>query len=259
VKYHNVFSCDLFLKKIPFYFWGLFLKKLFFGNFFLKKVQMCWNAEVSIQSFGIGLLGIFLAAMTGTSVPTIIFYTTIVFMQLIEYIVWTYGSDPEINFYASLGGAGLLMLQPIASILAAGSMKLPLLIAYLILGAITHVMDQDGRSLRERYQMVETQVSPHPSTDVSSINNERGVWGSSRPHLHWKWLDPIPWKSLFVYFIFLIGPLLITKQYDLTVLVFLTLGFSIYSFGKGWGSMWCWIVNGMVVLGGLKSAFLARF
>ena len=52
--------------------------------------------------------------MTGTSVPTIIFYTTIVFMQLIEYIVWTYGSDPEINFYASLGGAGLLMLQPIA-------------------------------------------------------------------------------------------------------------------------------------------------
>lgn len=198
---------------------------------------MCWNAEVSIQSFGIGLLGIFLAAMTGTSVPTIIFYTTIVFMQLIEYIVWTYGADPEINFYASLGGAGLLMLQPIASILAAGSMKLPLLIAYVILGVITHFMDQDGRSLRERYRM-ETE---------SSIDT---------PHLIWKWLDPIPWKSLLVYFIFLIGPLLITKQFDLIVLVFLTLGFSIYSFGKGWGSMWCWIVNGMVVMGALKSAFM---
>lgn len=75
---------------------------------------MCWNAEVSIQSFAIGLLGIFLAAMTGTSALTIFFYATIVFMQLVEYIVWTYGSDPEINFYASLGGAGLLMLQPIA-------------------------------------------------------------------------------------------------------------------------------------------------
>ena len=205
--------------------------------------------------------------------PTIIFYTTIVFMQLIEYIVWTYGSDPEINFYASLGGAGLLMLQPIASILTVGSQstRLMMLISYVILGMITHVMDQDGRSLRERYRMVETQVSPHPSTDVSSINNERGVeapfgrdaakplGGSSRPHLHWKWLDPIPWKSLLVYFIFLIGPLLITKQFDLTVLVFLTLGFSIYSFGKGWGSMWCWIVNGMVVMGGLKGAFLAKF
>ncbi len=196
---------------------------------------MCWNAEVSIQSFGIGLLGIFLAAMTGTSVPTIIFYTTIVFMQLIEYIVWTYGSDSEINFYASLGGAGLLMLQPIASILAAGSMNLPLLIAYVVLGVITHFMDQDERSLRERYRM-ETE---------SSIDT---------PHLIWKWLLPVPWFSLAVYFIFLIGPLLITKQYDLTALVFLTLGFSIYSFGKGWGSMWCWIVNGMVVLGGLKSA-----
>jgi hypothetical protein len=201
---------------------------------------MCWNAEVSIQSFGIGLLGIFLAAMTGTSVPTIIFYTTIVFMQLIEYIVWTYGSDPEINFYASLGGAGLLMLQPIASILTVAHvpMRSMLLIAYVILGVITHVMDQDGRSLRERYR-----IEAGPSGDA--------------PHLIWKWLLPIPWKSLLVYFIFLIGPLLITKQFDLTVLVFLTLGFSIYSFGKGWGSMWCWIVNGMVVMGALKSAFLS--
>ena len=198
---------------------------------------MCWNAEVSIQSFGIGLLAIFLLTMTGTSVPTIIFYTTIVFMQLIEYIVWTYGSDPEINFYASLGGAGLLMLQPIASIMAAGSMKLPLLIAYAILGLIAHVMDQDGRSLRERYR-----IEAGPSGDA--------------PHLIWKWLLPVPWFSLAVYFIFLIGPLLITKQYDLTALVFLTLGFSIYSFGKGWGSMWCWIVNGMAVISGLKGAFL---
>jgi hypothetical protein len=196
---------------------------------------MCWNAEVSIQSFAIGLLAIFFLIMTGTSAPTIFFYATIVFMQLVEYIVWTYGSDPEINFYASLGGAGLLMLQPIASILAAGSVKTTLLIAYLILGVITHIIDQDGRSLRERYR-----IEAGPSGDT--------------PHLHWKWLDPIPWKSLLVYFIFLIGPLLITKQFDLTALVFLTLGFSIYSFGKGWGSMWCWIVNGMVVIGALKSA-----
>ena len=213
---------------------------------------MCWNAEVSIQSFVIGLLGIFLAAMTGTSVPTIFFYATIVFMQLVEYIVWTYGSDPEINFYASLGGAGLLMLQPIASIMAMsiGAYRVPMLISYVVLGVITHFIDQDGRSLRERYK-----IEAGPSGDVSSTDQDHiggGVWGRLR--LHWKWLDPIPWSSLAVYFFFLIGPLLITKQFDLTALVFLTLGFSIYSFGKGWGSMWCWIVNGMVVLGALKSA-----
>ena len=198
----------------------------------------------------------------GTSMPTIIFYTTIVFMQLIEYIVWTYGSDPEINFYASLGGAGLLMLQPIASVLTIGSQstRLIMLIAYVVLGVITHFMDQDGRSLRERYR-----IEAGPSGDISSADDERGVEApfgrdaakplGGRLRLHWKWLDPIPWKSLLVYFIFLIGPLLITKQFDLTVLIFLTLGFSIYSFGKGWGSMWCWIVNGMVVMGGLKGAF----
>jgi len=203
---------------------------------------MCWNAEVSIQSFAIGLLAIFFLIMTGTSAPTIFFYTTIVFMQLIEYIIWTYGSNQEINFYASLGGAGLLMLQPIASIMAMsiGSYKVPMLISYVVLGLITHIIDQDGRSLRERYK-----IEAGPSGDVSS---------SDTPHLIWRWLDPIPWSSLAIYFIFLIGPLLITKQFDLTALVFLTLGFSIYSFGKGWGSMWCWIVNGMVVIGALKSA-----
>jgi FtsH-binding integral membrane protein len=210
---------------------------------------MCWNAEVSIQSFAIGLLAIFFLIMTGTSAPTIFFYTTIVFMQLIEYIVWTYGSDPEINFYASLGGAGLLMLQPIASVLTigSGSTRLMMLISYVVLGVITHFIDQDGRSLRERYRM---ETGPDtPSDDNAGVHEVKG-----RLRLHWKWLDPIPWSSLAIYFIFLIGPLLIMKQFDLTALVFLTLGFSIYSFGKGWGSMWCWIVNGMVVIGALKSA-----
>lgn len=190
---------------------------------------MCWNAEVSIQSFGIGIVGIFVAAMTGTSFSMILFYATIVFMQLVEYIVWTYGTDPEINFYASLSGAGLLLLQPIASILAIAPAiyKTPLLIFYFILGLIGQFIDH--RSLRDQYRI------------------EKGE------HLIWKWLDPIPWFSLVIYFIFLIGPLFLSKQYEFIGLVMITLGLSIYSYGKGWGSMWCWIVNWMVVIICLKN------
>ena len=190
---------------------------------------MCWNAEVSIQSFGIGIVGIILASMSGTSFSMILFYTTIVFMQLVEYIIWVYGTDPEINFYASLGGAGLLMLQPIASILAIAPAihKTPLLISYLILGLIGQIIDH--RSFRDRYRI------------------ERGE------HLIWKWLDPIPWFSLVIYFIFLISPLFLSKQYEFIGLVMITLGLSIYSYGKGWGSMWCWIVNIMAFIICLKN------
>ena len=196
---------------------------------------MCWNAEVSIQSFGIGMVGILVAVMTGTSFPMILFYTTIVFMQFVEYIVWTYGADPNTNFYASLGGAGLLALQPIASILAIAPAiyKTPLLISYLILGLISQIIDHrsDHRSFHDRYRI------------------ERGE------HLIWKWLDPVPRFSLLIYFIFLIGPLLLSKQYEFVALVMVTLVFSVYAYGKGntWGSMWCWIVNWMVVFICLKN------
>ena len=207
---------------------------------------MCWNAEVSFQSFGIGLIGIIVASNTGFSPSMLLIFATIVFMQLIEGIVWTYGSNPDINFYASVSAAALLMIQPIASILAIWGHERPhtplLLIAYVVLGLISQLIDHktDPRSLREQYNMREEYVG-------------RGVWG--RPHLHWKWLDPIPWASLTVYFIFLIGPLILTKQYDFVALVLLTLAVSVYSFGKGWGSMWCWIVNLMVIVICAKKLF----
>lgn len=198
---------------------------------------MCWNAEVSFQSFAIGLIGIIVASNTGFSPSMLIFFATIVFMQLIEGIVWTYGSNPDINFYASVSAAALLMIQPIASIMAIAptSYISPMIISYIVMGLITHLIEHktDPRSLREQYNMREEYVG-------------RGVWG--RVRLHWKWLDPIPWRSIAVYFIFLIGPLFLTKQYDFIALVLLTLAFSVYSFGKGWGSMWCWIVNLMVIV-----------
>ena len=207
---------------------------------------MCWSAKVSFESFGLGIIGIIIAFITGSSPSMLLFFTSIVFMQLIEGIVWSYGRDPDINFYASLSAAGLLMLQPIASILAMWGRSCPhtplpmLLIAYLILGLITHVIDQDERSLRERYR-IEVETS------------------TEHPHLIWKWLDPIPWASLSIYFIFLIGPLILSKQYDFVAFVLLTLAVSVYSFGKGWGSMWCWVVNLMVIVIGGKALMKSIF
>jgi len=229
-----VYFCGRFSQNLINTFLGTFFSKPhqhFFGNFFLKKVQMCWNAEVSFESFGLGIVGIILAIVMGMSPSMILFFASIVFMQFIEGIVWTYGRDPDINFYASLSAAGLLVLQPIASILAIApaQYKIPMLLGYVVLGLISQVIERrsDPRSLREQYRMEEGE------------------------HLIWKWMEPIPWRSRVIYFMFLIGPLIITKQYDFIALVLLTLAVSVYSFGKGWGSMWCWIVDLMaMVIGG---------
>ena len=58
---------------------------------------MCWNAEVSLKTFLVGIIGIGVAAFLGMSLPIVLFCLTIVFMQLIEYVVWTYYDDETVN------------------------------------------------------------------------------------------------------------------------------------------------------------------
>ena len=96
---------------------------------------MCWNAEVSLQTFLIGIVGIGLGAFLGMSPPIVLFSLTIVFMQLIEYIVWTYYDDEDVNYKASLAAGGLLWLQPIASMLLipSTSLKMTMLSIYTTL------------------------------------------------------------------------------------------------------------------------------
>lgn len=200
---------------------------------------MCWNAKVSLESFGIGIFAIVLAAFSGVSFPALLFYASIVFMQLIEYIMWQWGvHDPDINFGASIAAVGLLCLQPLASIL---TLKQPgfLVGAYVILGLLYSLLRWvlDRKPMREHYQM-------KPGADG---------------HLEWKWLqaDALSIIGLVIYMVFLFVPLIISKNVEVLFIVLATLAISLYSYGtqRTWGSMWCWIVNWMVVVVGIR-AFL---
>jgi hypothetical protein len=92
---------------------------------------MCWNAEVSFQSFLIGIGAIGIAYQKGLSFPTTLFSLTIVLMQLVEGIVWTYYENKTVNFLASVAAASLLWLQPVASILTLQSKQsIPALLAH---------------------------------------------------------------------------------------------------------------------------------
>ena len=192
-------------------------------------VRMCWSAEVSLQSFLIGIAAIFVAYQNGLSLPTTIFCLTIVFMQLIEYFVWTFPTNATVNFGASLAAVGLLWIQPIASLLTLESKQvLPGLQVYIGLSLLGLLWPRE-KPLEQVYKMT------------------RGENG----HLVWHWLqkDSRTLLSLLVYFVFLLGPLLLRKEWLLLGLATSTLGISLYSFYKEntWGSMWCWIVNYIVV------------
>ena len=192
---------------------------------------MCWNAEVSLKTFLIGLTGIGLGASLGISLPVLLFCLTIVFMQLIEYIVWTYYDDEDVNFKASIAAAALLWIQPIASMLLipSASLKFTMLSLYTALSIAGAFIMKDTLT-KERYSM------------------KRAANG----HLTWNFLskEPRMYASLAVYFFFLFVPILFTGNLDLLAIALATLGLSVYSYWREntWGSMWCWIVNGIVLL-----------
>jgi hypothetical protein len=191
---------------------------------------MCWNAEVSFQSFLIGIGAIGLAYQKGLSFPTTLFSLTIVLMQLIEGVVWSYYDNKTVNFIASFLASLLLWLQPVASILTLQS-KLAQDFLYLYLGL----------------SLAGTLFSLNTANMSETYSMKRGANG----HLVWNWLkkDTKTAISLFVYFLFLFGPLAISKEWTVLLLSLTTLAFSLYSYWNEntWGSMWCWIVNYIVV------------
>jgi hypothetical protein len=188
---------------------------------------MCWNAEVSLQSFLIGMIAIAIGYSSHIPMPVLLFCFTIVCMQLIEYIVWTHYSDPLWNSNASFAAVFLLWLQPIASIstLTNVTLQYQFLSAYGLLSVL-------GLVFLER-------------KDFSMTKAPNG-------HLQWNWLtkENDTYLSLSIYFLFLLVPLLLQKNYTLLTLALGTLGVSLYSFYQSntWGSMWCWMVN-LIVLG----------
>ena len=71
-------------------------------------------------------------------------------------------------------------------------------------------------------------------------------------HLVWNWIQPDIYTAigLTIYFIFLLGPIILTKKWDSIFIVLLTLLLSVYTYYKynTWGSMWCWIVSIIVIV-----------
>lgn len=192
---------------------------------------MCWNETVSLNTFFVGLFGVVLAGFNGYSPFDLLFYMSIVLMQLIEAFAWRNLSDPVANTFISKTAHALLQFQPIASILRMypvdRSLTFKLIGAYLGFGALQRIyntMNPVGTKI-ERFQM----------------------WQGENGHLVWNWLTKDNWRalSLINYFTFFILPFVLLKEYSLLVFILASIGISFWTFYKHdtWASMWCWLGN----------------
>lgn len=182
---------------------------------------MCWNASVSLNTYFLGLFASFLSYYNGeSSFLGIVFYQSVLIMQLIEYFIW---SKTFSNKLLSQLALFIIVIQPICNIINITTK--PEYIPYVLISYILFIL------------IVFTFIIPLQDIDFSSVPSMNG-------HLSWKWLQ---WNIyvLLIWYIFLISRWIIDKLYlpFIIVSIFLIVSIILFKDTYTWGSMWCWICN----------------
>jgi hypothetical protein len=156
--------------------------------------------------------------------PDGLFYIFFSSMQLVEYFLWKNLNNKRGNEFWSKVGFLLIALQPVVSLLATEDQTTRNVgLGLYILGAV----------------FLLTVVKPLGTIDFSSHRAPNG-------HLAWNWID-FPKLVLLAYVVFQFISLFFNKRYlrfglqmTTVALIYLT-----YIQSGTWGSMWCWISNGV--------------
>ena len=182
---------------------------------------MCWNAEVSLNTFIYGLI----AAVIVIGINTMpIIYVFIVFsitlMQLYEYFAWTNIHDEKKIYYLSWLGPLIIILQL-------------LLINYAFLKGIERI-------IAFIFIFILIIVGYYYIYITKKLYMKRGENG----HLIWGWADVPQILLIMILFLYLYPA---SKNENKLILVFgiLSISISMYNYykWKTWGSMWCYYCN----------------
>ena len=200
---------------------------------------MCWNKDISLNTFLFSsfvlLLIIYNNAYTPYKIQELnniwvyVFFISFILMQLIEYFIWKNINDPVYNNLFTTMASVLLFFQPIAStmLITNNVVRSNTLMLYLIFAIPLTI-----------YRIMTKKVN----TTVSKLK-----------HLIWNinMFDNVILHriSLIGWFIFFLFPLFYQREIFGFLFGFLTLLIIIYNYYKDntIGSMWCWIVNSIMV------------
>jgi len=194
---------------------------------------MCWNEEISLNTFVFSsfslLLIIYNNAYTQYKIKMftpffILFVSSFIVMQLIEFFIWRNMKNPFYNNLFSIIGCIVLILQPVFSLLLLSDITIRnyFLIAYSIL-------------------CIPYSIYKFSTKHIHSTVNKDG-------HMGWNYFTNSGPVLLIWLFFFLFYFIYEQKWYTISFALLMLL-ISYYNYNKdrtSW-SMWCWMINGIMI------------
>lgn len=200
---------------------------------------MCWNKDISLNTFLFSSFVLILIIYNNTytkykikdldNIWVYVFFVSFILMQLIEYFIWTNVNNPVYNRIFTTMATILLLVQPIASnmLISNKVVQQTTLILYLIL-----MIPFAG------YRLMTKKIN----STVSKLG-----------HLEWNMLldnhKKIDVMIEICWFIFFLFPLFYEGYKFGFLFGLLTLMIIMFNYYKDntVGSMWCWIVNSIML------------
>ena len=195
---------------------------------------MCWNKDVSLNTFIFSsfvlMLVVYNNAFTKYKIHMmnnkwmILFFFSFIVIQLIEYFIWKNINDPVYNKFFSTLAQTVLLLQPIASLMLITNdkVRIPLIMTYLIL-------------------CIPYSVNKIATSNIYSTVNKNG-------NLNWHFFNDsvIVW---IVWLFFFLVSFVYQKIWTALIFGLVTLIVTYINFREknNIASMWCWIVNSIMV------------
>ena len=195
---------------------------------------MCWNQDISINTFIFSILALFFIYYTNTFTryktplfdnPIVyLFIFSVVSMQLIEFFLWRNLKNPFINKYLSKLASFLFILQPLFLILIIPilSTRYMMLFIYSIF-MLTYLF----------YKQMYSPINFHTSVGKNG-------------HLSWEFVNLKGYETIFTFFYLLIYISTAFIINNFLLIIFLIPSFLISLFyykDNTFGTMWCWLSN----------------
>jgi hypothetical protein len=195
---------------------------------------MCWNEHVSLNTFLFSSLVLLLILYNNTYTQykieyfnnfwMFLFFMSFISMQLIEFFIWRNIDNKLYNHIFSTMAAMLLFIQPLVSLMIVSNISLrnKLLVVYSLL------------------------FVPYFTYKFVTDNMKSSI--SNRGHLVWSFFDTNLLLFFGWLFFFLFSFVYTQDLYGLLfgLSLFFTSYYNYYK-DKTVGSMWCWIVNSIMI------------
>lgn len=182
---------------------------------------MCWNQEVSLNTFLFSSFGIFFGYYNNIiGFFELLYFISFASMQLLEYFTWRNLNDKKANRFLSQIGLFLIFIQIPLFVLSSNkvenNLKTLTIFIYLIFSLFC----------------------------ICYFNIDYSMEKAANGHLAWNWLN-FPNSIIFIWLSFVFGLLFYQKKYlifSIYLISVLAIYYTYYT-SKTWGSLWCWLSN----------------